>query len=291
MVGGSMLNLTGGAHEKRRPRCLGMDRRLRFWMGSTYTVRKDGCRSLEGGGKRTPRKPDGDSSSVEPSDVGNLGRLQTCPGVHRQRYSVVRYQQKWLYEVQGSNQKSGKLRDLHKTTRIHVSMLRIPGDQNGFADSLSRGEVMPVEWEVTPHDWNCIQSWTSGLQADLMATPFNRRLREFICSFEHPSAVGTDIRVQDLNRWNAVYVATPHKMLVVVPNLLRGFHGVAVVVARPALAGPLNASLHQLSKEILILDRPLRQKVMGRYTSDPGHKLRPWTACRLWPPSGRRDWT
>ena len=160
MVGGSMLNLTGGAHEKRRPRCLGMDRRLRFWMGSTYTVRKDGCRSLDGGGKRTPRKPDGDSSSVEPSDVGNLGRLQTCPGVHRQRYSVVRYQQKWLYEVQGSNQKSGKLRDLHKTTRIHVSMLRIPGDQNGFADSLSRGEVMPVEWEVTPHDWNCIQSWT-----------------------------------------------------------------------------------------------------------------------------------
>ena len=55
-----------------------------------------------------------------------------------------------------------KLRDLCKATRIHVSMLRIPGDQNVVADSLSRGEVMPGEWEVTPHDWNRIQSWTPG---------------------------------------------------------------------------------------------------------------------------------
>ena len=30
----------------------------------------------------------------EPSEVGNLGGLQTCLGVHGQRYSVVRYQQK-----------------------------------------------------------------------------------------------------------------------------------------------------------------------------------------------------
>ena len=55
-----------------------------------------------------------------------------------------------------------KLRDLCKATRIHVSMLRIPGDQNLVADSFSRGEVMPGELEVTPHDWNRIQSSTPG---------------------------------------------------------------------------------------------------------------------------------
>ena len=71
------------------------------------------------------------------------------------------------------------------------------------------------------------RSLLSGLQVDLMATPFNRRLREFICPFEHPSAAGTDIRVQDLNRWNAVYVFPPHKMLLEVLNLFRGFRGVA----------------------------------------------------------------
>ena len=123
-----------------------------------------------------------------------------------------------------------------------------------------------------------------------MATPFNRRLREFICPFEHPSAAGTDIRVQDLNRWNAVYVFPPHKRLLEVLNLLQGFRGVAVVVARPALASPLNALLRQLSEEELVLDQPPRQRVMGRYIADPGHRLRPWTAFRLWPPSGRRDW-
>ena len=56
----------------------------------------------------------------------------------------------------------GKLRDLCKATRIHVSMLRIPGDQNLVADSFSRGEVMTGELEVSPHDWNRIQSLTPG---------------------------------------------------------------------------------------------------------------------------------
>ena len=67
----------------------------------------------------------------------------------------------------------------------------------------------------------------SGLQVDMMATPYNAKIREFICPFEHPKASGVDMRVQDWNQWQRVYVFTPGTMLEEVMTKISSFQGIA----------------------------------------------------------------
>ena len=62
-----------------------------------------------------------------------------------------------------------------KHKNINIEMIRVPGKFNVLADSLSRGTIIPAEWELDDFDFKWILDAMPLLEIDLFATPFNTK--------------------------------------------------------------------------------------------------------------------
>ena len=80
---------------------------------------------------------------------------------------------------------------LHDTIRrqVFVHPLRIPTTLNVVADGLSRLEPLNTEWTLPPETFQAILRWAGPLQVDLLASPTNYRLPQWVSLFPHPDAV------------------------------------------------------------------------------------------------------
>ena len=108
----------------------------------------------------------------------------------------------------------------------------LAGLSNVIADALSRKGPSPTEWEVPQWIFNQItQELEIHPQVDAMATPMNTKLKNFICPFNHPSAVQTDFFMADLSRWSAIYIFPPTKLLSRVLAHLRNYKGRVLLIA------------------------------------------------------------
>ena len=86
---------------------------------------------------------------------------------------------------------------------------KIPGKLNVLADALSRESALPGEWELHPQDRRKILETFPDLQVDLMATPWNAVLKDFVCPFFHPEAQAIDAWAVDWNRWDHIFLFPP----------------------------------------------------------------------------------
>lgn len=183
----------------------------------------------------------------------------------------------------------GRLLNLLKRGNTHLVMRRVPGPQNVVADGLSRGTTLHTEWEIHPLDWQRICDWTPGIQVDLMATPYNRKVQTFVCPFDHPEAWAVDARTVDWNTWSIAYVFPPPIMLKEVLAKVLTFKGTLVVVARPALHDPTHSLMFSAAESTLPLTQSPRQRVRGQWMHDCAHQSLSWTAFRFSKKCGSRS--
>ena len=64
----------------------------------------------------------------------------------------------------------------------------IPGPLNATADALSKDAPAATEWTLSSEIFQAIIRWSGPLGVDLMATPFNTQLPQFVFPYAHPEA-------------------------------------------------------------------------------------------------------
>ena len=159
---------------------------------------------------------------------------------------------------------------------IQLEAHRIPGKLNVLADALSRNSALPGEWELHPIDRSRILSLFPKLEIDLMATPFNALLPEFISPFSHPLALAVDTWTRDWNQWQMAYLFPPPSQLPRVMEALSCFRGKMVLVLR-AMSILLWPFKREALQPLYPLLQPPRQLVRGRWVEDGKHESNPWT--------------
>ena len=175
----------------------------------------------------------------------------------------------------------GELRRILKSKNILLRAARIPGGCNVVADGLSRDVALPSEWELDLRDWNLIHKCFPQIEIDLMASPFNCRIKQFVSPFPHPRAVSVNALTIDWNRWETIYIFPPHALLKEVILKLHSFKGTAILVARPPSTDPLTVEIENKAIAMWPLKHPPRQQVRGIWVSDSGPKSWKWTVYVL----------
>ena len=122
---------------------------------------------------------------------------------------------------------------LHDTVRrqVFVHPLRIPTTLNVVADGLSRLEPLNTEWTLPPEAFQAIVRWAGPLQVDLLASPTNYRLPQWVSLFPHPDAVACNCLSFDWNGFASIYAFPPVGLIPTLLPLIRGYRGRLVLVA------------------------------------------------------------
>ena len=114
---------------------------------------------------------------------------------------------------------AGDLLQVCEVRKMIIKPRHIKGSLNVAADSLSREQVLPGEWELSSEALeSLVLQHGQPLQADLFASPLNSKLPIFCCPFEHPQAWGQDALAQDWNKFRQILIFPP-------PNLLKEVQG------------------------------------------------------------------
>ena len=122
---------------------------------------------------------------------------------------------------------------LHDTVRrqVFVHPLRIPTSLNVVADGLSRLEPLNTEWTLPPEAFQAVLRWAGPLQVDLLASPTNYRLPQWVSLFPHPDAVACNCLSFDWNGFASIYAFPPVGLIPTLLPLIRGYRGRLVLVA------------------------------------------------------------
>ena len=105
-----------------------------------------------------------------------------------------------------------------------------------------------------------------------MATPANSKCKDFICPYPHPLAAGTDLFLQDLRRWEAVYVFPPFNMILKVFRLLKEFRGKIIFVAPLWPNQPWFSPLQKRATNVITLSQPPSQTIGGEIFTLPSKR-------------------
>ena len=122
---------------------------------------------------------------------------------------------------------------LHDVFRRQVFLhpLRIPTTLNVVADGLSRLEPLNTEWTLPPEAFQAILRWAGPLQVDILASPTNYRLPQWVSLFPHPDAVACNCLNLDWNGFASIYAFLPVGLIPTLLPLIRGYRGRLVLVA------------------------------------------------------------
>ena len=152
-----------GFNENRPSYHTRLDGCIRERLGSPYGGRKVFIGNVDQIRNESAHKCVSNSSSSKLSRIRHLGKAYICSSLYRRNlttmYAINKNGSTTSREITGVVR---QLRELCKERNVQISMLRIPGVQNVIADSLSRGVMMPGEWELHPEDWNKICEWIPG---------------------------------------------------------------------------------------------------------------------------------
>ena len=170
---------------------------------------------------------------------------------------------------------------LCKRKSLSIFPHKIPGKLNVLADALSRDTPLPGEWELHPEDRARILASFPRMQVDLMATPWNAILKEFVSPFFHPEAEAIDAWAVDWNRWTDVYLFPPPSQLQKVLESLRLFRGKLTLVMRDHPVSFIPQDLPRPLVKVFTLTFPPQQRVRGVWQVDGRHASSPWTVYRF----------
>ena len=67
-----------------------------------------------------------------------------------------------------------------------------------------------------------IIEWAGPLEVDLMATPFNAKLPQFVCPFRHPAATAVDALTTPWDRWSSAFIFPPSRRGMATRHAVRG---------------------------------------------------------------------
>ena len=115
--------------------------------------------------------------------------------------------------------------------QVFLHPLRIPTNLNVVADGLSRLEPLNTEWTLPPEAFSAILRWAGPLQVDLLASPTNHRLPQWVSLFPHPDAVACNCLSIDWNGFASIYAFPPVGLIPTLLPLIRGYRGCLVLVA------------------------------------------------------------
>ena len=115
--------------------------------------------------------------------------------------------------------------------QVFLHPLRIPTTLNVVADGLSCLEPLNTEWTLPPEAFSAILRWAGPLQVDLLASPTNYRLPQWVSLFPHPDAVACNCLSIDWNGFDSIYAFPPVGLIPTLLPLIRGYRGRLVLVA------------------------------------------------------------
>ena len=111
-----------------------------------------------------------------------------------------------------------------------------------------------------------------------MATPFNAKLDQFICPFQHPRATAVDVLSTLWNKWKKAYLFPPTLMLDQLLSHIRSFRGTLVLILDPRSTSARQMQLRSWASDSLQVLHPPSQKVGIRTYTAPWSPSAPWTA-------------
>ena len=164
---------------------------------------------------------------------------------------------------------------------LHLTALRVPSTNNVVADGLSRTHPLPTEWRLPQEAFRTLSQWAGPFTIDLMATPINTQLPQFISPFSHPKAVATNVLGIEWQNYDQYYMFPPPNMIPkLLPSLSRR-KGSGVIVAPWDPQAPWLPALLQLSSQQLHLQTEVFQDTaVGRVRHPLGTSAR-WTGFRF----------
>ena len=109
--------------------------------------------------------------------------------------------------------------------------LLIPSTLNVVADGLSSLKPLNTEWTLPPEAFSAILRWAGPLQVDLLASPTNYRLLQWVSLFPHPDAVACNCLSIDWNGFASIYAFPLVGLILTLLPLIRGYRGRLVLVA------------------------------------------------------------
>ena len=115
--------------------------------------------------------------------------------------------------------------------QVFLHPLCIPTNLNVVADGLSRLEPLNTEWTLPPEAFSAILRWAGPLLVDLLASPTNHRLPQWVSLFPHPDAVACNCLSIDWNGFASIYAFPPVGLIPTLLPLIRGYRGRLVLVA------------------------------------------------------------
>ena len=102
---------------------------------------------------------------------------------------------------------------------------------NVVADGLRCLEPLNTEWTLPPEAFSAILRWADPLQVDLLASPTNYRLPQWVSLFPHPDAVACNCLSIDWNGFASIYAFPPVGLIPTLLPFIRGYRGRLVLVA------------------------------------------------------------
>ena len=194
----------------------------------------------------------------------------------------------WCIKNQGSN-KSPRMQEVAERIALTLSSkditiraIHLAGSRNVIADALSREGPASTEWELPPQEFARVCTLLNLYpELDAMATPINAKCQRFISPFPHPSAVGTDFFVSDLNQWSTIYVFPPPNLILRVLSHLSLFRGQCLLITPCWPNRPWFPILSGRAKgQTTLRSRPF-QKIGHRIFTLPDKTFSTWTAWSL----------
>ena len=124
------------------------------------------------------------------------------------------------------------LEEAHKR-RLVIKATHLAGEDNSWADALSRGSTSTINWSLTPACFASICEWAGTPEVDLFASPTNHRLPQFLSLTEATPAGGLDALRTPWEHWGFVYLFPPPntRLMLQVARRLEQYPGRALLIA------------------------------------------------------------
>ena len=136
---------------------------------------------------------------------------------------------------------------LASARRLALSAQYLPGQENVWADALSRRRATSTEWSLSQQAFQRLSDVYGRPQVDLFAHPDNHRLPLFLTRHFPTTAGGPDALLEDWNRWQFVYLFPPPttQLMLRVCQKLGQFRGKVLLIAPRWVVQPWFAFLLQ----------------------------------------------
>ena len=169
---------------------------------------------------------------------------------------------------------------LARARSVLLSASHIAGEQNLWADALSRRGSSSVEWTLDRRVFSHLTDMFGLPQVDLFASVSNHRLDRFLTRSSVTPEGGPDAFREDWNRWQFVYLFPPPLTSIMLRVLLhlRSYRGRVLLVAPLWVAQPWAHELLSWCPRPLPLEGEVLQGLsMGPFLTSL--RLHAWSFC------------